>query len=135
MMVEHARDRRTLGVARSTIRTIWLGQRSGARLPLAGDLTTTFSKTAVFEAGFVPGSPATNTDWSALAREIKRPGVNLMVCEEYREAHPDAMATSRFCDLFREFDGGVTGDAQHHCRDKLFVDYSAEDLHRRRNDR
>jgi transposase len=32
-----------------------------------------------------------------LAREIKRPGVNLMVMwEEYRDAHPDGYSYSRY---------------------------------------
>ena len=36
-------------------------------------------------------------DWAALAREQKRPGVNLMVpWEEYRETHPEGYGYSRF---------------------------------------
>jgi hypothetical protein len=36
-------------------------------------------------------------DWAALARELKRPDVNLMVLwEEYRQAHPEAYGYSRF---------------------------------------
>ena len=37
-------------------------------------------------------------DWTALAREFKRPGVNLMVLwEECRQVHPDGYGDSRFC--------------------------------------
>jgi len=44
-------------------------------------------------------------DWAELARELKRPGVNMMVLwEEYRAAHPDGYGYSRFCDLFRGFE-------------------------------
>jgi hypothetical protein len=40
-----------------------------------------------------------------MTRELKRPGVNLMVLwDEYREAHPDGYGYSRFCDLYREFE-------------------------------
>ena len=38
-------------------------------------------------------------------RELKRPGVNLVVLwEEYRAIHPQGYAYSRFCQLFREFE-------------------------------
>jgi transposase len=41
-------------------------------------------------------------DWSALVRELKQPGVNLLVLwEEYRVLHPQGYAYSRFCQLFR----------------------------------
>ena len=44
-------------------------------------------------------------DWAALVRELKRPGVNLMILwEEYRAVHPDGYAYSRYCQLFREFE-------------------------------
>ena len=36
-------------------------------------------------------------DWSALVREMKRPGVNLSVLfEEYQGVHPDGYAYSRY---------------------------------------
>jgi hypothetical protein len=45
-----------------------------------------------------------------LARDLKRPGVNLMMLwEEYRDAHPDGCGYSRFCDLFREFASPLGG--------------------------
>ena len=68
-------------------------------------------------------------DWPSLTREMKRPGVNLMVLwEEYRDAHPDGYGYSRFCDLFREFERRLTPVMrQHHAAgDKIFVDYSGK---------
>ena len=68
-------------------------------------------------------------DWAWLARELKRPGVNLMVLwEEYRDAHPDGYGYSRFCDLFREFERRLSPVMrQHHAAgDKVFVDYSGK---------
>jgi transposase len=73
----------------------------------------------------------TEPDWTALAREMKRPGVNLMILwEEYRTAHPDGYGYSRFCDLFREFERRMSPVMrQHHVAgDKLFVDYSGKKI-------
>jgi transposase len=37
-------------------------------------------------------------DWAVVARELKRPGVNLMILwEEYRAVHADGYAYSRYC--------------------------------------
>ena len=81
-------------------------------------------------AGVRPGvRRRVEPDWSSLAREAKRPGVNLMVLwEEYREVHPDGYGYSRFCDLFREFERRLSPMMrQHHVAgDKVFVDYSGK---------
>jgi transposase len=68
-------------------------------------------------------------DWGTLARELKRPGVSLMVLwEEYRQSEPDGYGYSRFCDLFREFERRLSPVMrQHHVAgDKAFVDYSGK---------
>jgi transposase len=97
---------RRLGVARSTIQdNLKRAQAAGLAWPLAPDLSDEILEQRLF------GRPATKPfrhraepDWAALASELKRPGVNLMVLwEEYREIHPDGYRYSRFCDLFREF--------------------------------
>src|SRR5215467_10835273 len=66
-----------------------------------------------------------------LARELKRPGGNLMVLwEEYRLLHPDGYGYSRFCDLYREFERRLFPVMrQHHVAgDKVFVDYSGKKI-------
>ena len=68
-------------------------------------------------------------DWPALVRELKRPGVNLLVLwDEYRAVHPEGYAYSRFCQLFREFEQRLspTMRQQHVAGDKAFVDYSGK---------
>jgi transposase len=36
-------------------------------------------------------------DWASLAREMKRPGVNLMILwEEYQQVHPEGYGYSRY---------------------------------------
>jgi transposase len=71
-------------------------------------------------------------DWAAVARELKRQGVNLMILwEEYRASHPaDGYAYSRFCDLFREFERRLSPSMRqnHVAGDKVFVDYSGKKI-------
>jgi hypothetical protein len=63
--------------------------------PLGAEITDAVLEQRLFaRAGVRPGvRRRVEPDWSSLAREAKRPGVNLMVLwEEYREVHPDGHA-------------------------------------------
>ena len=81
-------------------------------------------------AGVAPGQRRrVEPDWAALARELKRPGVTMMILwEEYREVHPEGYGYSRFCDLLRGFERRLTPVMrQHHVAgEKAFVDYSGK---------
>jgi transposase len=68
-------------------------------------------------------------DWPAIHRELKRPGVMLLlVWEEYRAAHPNGYGYSRFCQLYRAWEGKlpVTMRQHHLAGEKLFVDYAGQ---------
>ena len=99
---------RTLGVARSTIQdNLGRARAVGIGWPSPAELTDDVLEQRLFtRSGVRPGRRRHNEpDWAALAREIKRPGVNLIVLwEEYREVNPDGYGYSRFCDLYREFE-------------------------------
>ena len=99
---------RQLGVARSTVQdNLERAKRAGLAWPLAPDLTDDVLEQRLFsKAGYIPGvRRRAEPDWATLAREMKRPGVNLQVLwEEYRDVHRDGYSYSRFCDLFREFE-------------------------------
>ena len=99
---------RALGVARSTIQdNLKRAAAAGLEWPLAGDLTDDALEQRLFaHAGVKRGiRRRAEPDWAALACELKRPGVNLMVLwEEYRAVHPGGYGYSRFCDLFRGFE-------------------------------
>ena len=123
---------RMLGAARSTVQdNLKRAEAAGLAWPLDADITDVVLEQRLFaRAGVRPGvRRRVEPDWSPLAREAKRPGVNLMVLwEEYREVHPDGYGYSRFCDLFREFERRLSPVMrQHHVAgDKLFVDYSGK---------
>jgi transposase len=123
---------RTLGVARSTIQdNLKRAQAAGIAWPLPADHSDDVLEQRLFtRAGVRSGfRRRPEPDWMALAREIKRPGVNLTVLwEEYRAAHPDGYGYSRFCDLYREFERRLSPVMrQHHpAGDKVFVDYSGK---------
>ena len=125
---------RTLGVARSTIQdNLVRAQAAGIGWPLPAEWTDEFLEQRLFaRSGVQPGRRRhSEPDWAALARELKRPGVNLMVLwEEYREVHPDGYGYSRFCDLYREFERRLSPVMrQHHVAgDKAFVDYSGKKI-------
>lgn len=68
-------------------------------------------------------------DWSVIARELKRKHVTLQVLwDEYIAEHPDGYRYSRFCDLFRNWEGRLPlVMRQHHGGgEKLFVDYAGD---------
>ena len=125
---------RTLGVARSTIQDN-LKRAAAAELawPLPGDLTDDVLEDRLFaRAGVKVGfRRRPEPDWAALACELKRPGVNLMVLwEEYRDVHPDGYGYSRFCELFRGFERRLSPVMRqdHPAGDKVFVDYSGKTI-------
>ena len=99
---------RRLGVARSTAQD-YLKRIAAAGLtwPLPEDLTDQVLEARLFtnkgkQAGI---RHRVEPDWAQLAKEMKRPGVNLMVLwEEYRANESEGYGYSRFCDLFRGFE-------------------------------
>jgi len=125
---------RVLGVARSTVQdNLMRAEAAGLTWPLSADVTDEELEQRLFvrsgvKSGFRRRS---EPDWAAFARELKRPGVNLMVLwEEYRETNADGYGYSRFCDLFREFERRLSPVMrQHHAAgDKVFVDYSGKKI-------
>jgi transposase len=125
---------RTLGVARSTVQDNLLrAAAAGLAWPLAPELTDAELEQRLFARSGVKSGfrRRAEPDWASFARELKRPGVNLMVLwEEYRAADPAGYGYSRFCDLYREFERRLSPVMrQHHVAgDKVFVDYSGKKI-------
>jgi transposase len=68
-------------------------------------------------------------DWAALHRELKRKHVTLSILwDEYIEQYPDGFRYSRFCELYRSWEGNlpVTMRQTHLGGEKLFVDYAGD---------
>ena len=124
---------RRLGVARSTIQdNLKRGAAAGLAWPLPEDLTDDALEKRLFARsadGATGARRRVEPDWAELLRELKRPGVNMMILwEEYRAAHPEGYGYSRFCDLMRGFERRLSPVMrQHHVAgDKVFVDYSGK---------
>jgi len=70
-------------------------------------------------------------DWAAIHRELKRKHVTLTILwDEYIVCHPDGYRYSRFCELYRAWEGrlSVTMRQAHRAGDKLFVDYAGDTI-------
>ena len=70
-------------------------------------------------------------DWAAVYRELRRPGVTLLLLwEEHRAANPDGYGYSRYCELFRAWEARLspTMRQSHVAGERLFVDYAGTTL-------
>src|ERR1700751_2774454 len=146
LAMRHVRDVMRLRAAGLSIREI--GRRVGAapwrvRLttrrheaaglgwPLAEDITDAVLEERLFAgAGTKPGMrPRAEPDWAAVHRELRRKHVTLSILwEEYIAGEPGGYRYSRFCELYRAWEGrlSVTMRQSHAAGDKLFVDYAGD---------
>ena len=104
------------------------GARGRYRWPLPDDLGDDALERRLYPA---PAAAAKDwrslPDWPAVHRELRRKGVTLqLVWEEYRAAHPDGYGRSRFCELYRAWEGRLSPTMRqtHVAGEKLFVDYA-----------
>jgi transposase len=119
---------RRLGVAASTVRqTLKRFEAAGLTWPLAAaESEETLAQRLYGQAGGKQGHRRqAEPDWAAIHRELKRKHVTLSILwDEYIERHPDGYRYSRFCELYRGWEGrlSVTMRQSHAGCDKLFVD-------------
>ena len=124
---------RRLGVARSTVQdNLKRAASAGLAMAAGGRGHRRRSGTAAVRPrrDSRPGQRRrVEPDWAALARELKRAGVTMMILwEEYRADQPRGYGYSRFCDLLRGFERRLSPVMrQHHVAgEKAFVDYSGK---------
>ena len=105
-------------------------REAGVVWPLPDDMTD-----AALEARLYPASTVLaqikarrpQPDWPAMHRELKRAGVTLqLVWQEHRSGHPDGYGYSRFCELYRAWEGRLSPTMRqtHVAGERLFVDYA-----------
>ena len=123
---------RSLGIARSTV-AVTLDRLAAAELhwPLPASLSERVLE-AMLYAG--PGTQRglrrkAEPDWTHVHHELRRPGVTLMLLwEEYRQAAPDGYGYSRWCELYRGWEGRLSPTMRqaHPAGERLFVDYAGQ---------
>ena len=68
-------------------------------------------------------------DWASLHRELRRPGVTLMLLwQEYRASAPEGYGYSRFCELYEAWESRLSPIMRqvHPAGERLFVDYAGQ---------
>ena len=123
---------RSIGVARSTV-GLTLERVAAAQLgwPLPAGLSDAVLEAMLHAgAGRPQGSRGkTEPDWTGVHHELRRPGVTLMLLwEEYRQAEPDGYGYSRWCELYRTWEGRLSPTMRqaHPAGERMFVDYAGQ---------
>jgi transposase len=106
-------------------------EAAGLEWPLPDDLTDAALEAKLFaNAGTKQGHRRSREpDWAEVHRALKRKHVTLsIVWEEYIAREPDGYRYSRFCELYRGWEGrlSVTMRQSHAAGEKLFVDYAGD---------
>ena len=123
---------RRMGLAPSTVReTLKRFEAAGLAWPLPEASTDADLEARLYKnAGTKQGHRRqVEPDWAVIHRELKRKHVTLSILwDEYIEQHPDGYRYSRFCDLYRSWEGklSVTMRQAHAGGEKLFVDYAGD---------
>jgi len=128
---KHEIARRT-GLAASTVRaTIERFTATGLDWPLPDTVKDSDLEAKLYKnAGTKQGHRRHDEpDWTAIHRELRRKHVTLSILwDEYIAQHPQGYRYSRFCELYRGWEGklSVTMRQTHAGGDKLFVDYAGD---------
>jgi transposase len=123
---------RSLGIARSTVAlTLDRVAAAGLAWPLSATLSDRVLEALLYaDAGSRQGvRRKAEPDWTHVHRELRRPGVTLMLLwEEYRAREPGGYGYSRWCDLYRTWEGRLSPTMRqvHPAGERLFVDYAGQ---------
>jgi len=107
-------------------------QAAGLTWPLPVELTEGDLESLLFPASVqVLGATFPQPDWARVHIELRRKGVTLaLLWQEYRGAHHDGYGYSRYCELYRRWEGRLSPVMrQHHVAgERLFVDHAGATL-------
>jgi transposase len=130
--MSHKAIARSLGIAASTVRlTLARVAEAGLSWPLPDDLSDAALEDKLYGcAGTKQGVRRhAEPDWALIHRELRRKHVTLSILwEEYTAQHPEGYRYSRYCDLYRSWEGtlSITMRQSHAGGEKLFVDYAGD---------
>ena len=103
-------------------------EAAGLRWPLPAELDDGALERLLFPLSVsVPDTARGAPDWSEVHRELKRPGVTLLLLwQEYRRTHPHGYQYTWFCQQYRAWTGklDLVMRQTHRAGEKLFVDYA-----------
>ena len=105
--------------------------RAGVVWPLPTELDDIALEALLFPQGPAPEPTRPVPEWRRVHRELRRPGVTLMLLwHEYREEHPDGYAYSQFCLHYRAFQRrlDLPMRQEHRAGERLFVDFPGQRL-------
>jgi transposase len=107
-------------------------RRAGLSWPLPEDLSDEVLERILYPPPQVNATERrSGPDWPTIHRELRRPGVTLqLLWEEYRGAHPDGYGYSRYCELYRAWEGRLSPTMRqlHVAGERMFVDYAGTTL-------
>ncbi|SPL62510.1 IS21 family transposase [Ochrobactrum soli] len=121
-----------LGIGETSVRdTVKRLHKEGLTWPLPDTISDSELEQRLYRSTAVKAvrRKQVEPDWSVVARELKRKHVTLQVLwEEYIASHPDGYRYSRYCDLFRDWQGRlpVVMRQSYVGGEKLFVDYAGD---------
>jgi transposase len=112
--------------------TLRRARRAGLAWPLPDDLDDIGLEARLYPPPpEVAGDQRPRPDWAVIHRELRRKGVTLqLLWEEHRAACPQGYGYSRFCELYRAWEGALSPTMRqtHVAGEKLFVDYAGTTL-------
>jgi len=120
-----------LGISRYTVAE-YLRRAAviGLTWPLPPDLDDAALERKLFTPpGFITAETLRpQPDWARIHAELRRPGVTLLLWEDYRAGQPEGYGYSRFCDLYAAWRGRLspTMRQSHPLGERLFVDYAGQ---------
>jgi transposase len=106
-------------------------ERAGLSWPLPTDLDDDALEAVLFASAAPPPNSRPLPDWQEVHKELRRPGVTLMLLWlEYKEAQPDGYAYSQFCLHYRRWQRhlDVVMRQEHKAGEKLFVDFAGQQI-------
>jgi transposase len=124
----------SLAIAHSTVREYrQRAEAAGVSWAVAETLTDREIEARLFPPVVRAASePRPLPDWRMIHEELKRKrktGVTLyLLWHEYKEAHPDGLQYSQFCELYRRWRGGLDRvlRQEHRAGEKVFVDFAGQ---------